>query len=72
MIVLLALRGEFSGLEDLTYADSFNLLVNNGEAAGQVIYHVSSTCISKPFISTVPINRPAPSFRIIFRLLVCH
>lgn len=23
-------------------ADSFNLLVNNGAAAGQVIYHVSS------------------------------
>lgn len=29
---------------NLPHADSFNLLVNNGEAAGQVIFHVSCNC----------------------------
>lgn len=36
----------------LSHTDSFNLLVNNGAAAGQVIFHVS--CPSLSTISTNP------------------
>lgn len=40
-------------LQEFNNADSFNLLVNNGAAAGQVIYHVSSNPFFELLISAI-------------------